>query len=208
MWNAEQLAGFLTHVADDRLRPPRPLATTGLRRDEALSLPSPDLTSSPARSTLPGLNTGLRRPRTERAQDRPRPSHFCPRSSDARDSQGRCPREAHERSASEEAWVETYFVFTRQNDQPLHPWHVSKAFKDRLKAAATAGKHIAWLAPQLRYLRTVQGVNQRVVVRAGLGHLDSRPLTLNMYSHVLTPAGSGRRRGHRRILLPPSPLER
>ena len=38
-------------------------------------------------------------------------------------------RQADEQADWEEAWVDSGFIFTREDGEPLHPWRVSKAFQ-------------------------------------------------------------------------------
>lgn len=129
VWNAQQLAGFLAHVADDRLFALwRLVAMTGLRRGEALGLQWPDVdmeaaTISIRRAWIPVNGVPqMSEPKTRRGR---RTIALDPTTLEA--LKAHAARQADEQSDWEEAWIETGFVFTREDLQPLHPWHVSKA---------------------------------------------------------------------------------
>ena len=185
VWNAEQLAGFLAHVADDRLFALwRLLAMTGMRRGEALGLQWPDVdmeagTISIRRAWIPVNGVGqMSEPKTKRGR---RTIALDPVTLEA--LKAHVARQADEQSNWEEAWAETGFVFTREDGQPLHPWHVSKDFRDHLKAAALPQIPLHGLRHSYATLALSGGVNPRIV-SGRLGH-STVALTLDVYSHVL-----------------------
>jgi integrase/predicted RNA-binding Zn-ribbon protein involved in translation (DUF1610 family) len=185
VWNAEQLAGFLVHVADDRLFALwRLLAMTGLRRGEALGLQWPDVDMeagaiSIRRAWIPvnGIPQ-MSEPKTRRGR---RTIALDPTTLEA--LKAHAARQADEQSDWEEAWAETGFVFAREDGQPLHPWHVSKAFRVHLKAAALPTIPLHSLRHSYATLALSSGVNPRIV-SGRLGHATVA-LTLDVYSHVL-----------------------
>jgi integrase len=185
VWSAEQLAGFLAHVADDRLSALwRLLAMTGLRRGEALGLQWADVdmeagSISIRRAWIPvnGIPQ-MSEPKTKRGR---RTIALDPATLEA--LKAHAARQAVEQADWQEAWVETGFVFTREDGQPLHPWHVSKAFKDHLKAAALPEIPLHGLRHSYATLALSSGVNPRIV-SGRLGH-STVALTLDVYSHVL-----------------------
>ena len=185
VWNAEQLSGFLAHVADDRLFALwRLLAMTGLRRGEALGLQWADVdmeagTISILRAWIPVNGIAqMSEPKTRRGR---RTIALDPTTLEA--LKAHAARQAGEQSDWQEAWVETGFVFTREDGQPLHPWHVSKAFRVHLKAAALPEIPLHSLRHSYATLELSSGVNPRIV-SGRLGH-STVALTLDVYSHVL-----------------------
>jgi integrase len=185
VWNAEQLAGFLGSVADDRLFALwRLLAMTGLRRGEALGLQWPDVDMetgaiSIRRAWIPVNGVPqMSEPKTKRGR---RTIALDPVTLAA--LKAHAARQADEQTGWEEAWVETGFVFTRGDGQPLHPWHVSRAFKGHLKAAALPQIPLHGLRHSYASLALSSGVNPRIV-SGRLGHSTVAP-TLDVYSHVL-----------------------
>jgi integrase/predicted RNA-binding Zn-ribbon protein involved in translation (DUF1610 family) len=185
VWNAEQLAGFLAHVADDRLFALwRLLAMTGLRRGEALGLQWTDVDMEASaisirRAWIPVNGIAqMSEPKTRRGR---RTIALDPVTLAA--LKAHAVRQADEQSDWQEAWVETGFVFTREDGQPLHPWHVSKAFQNHLKAAALPTIPLHGLRHSYATLAFSSGVNPRIV-SGRLGH-STVALTLDVYSHVL-----------------------
>ena len=92
-------------------------------------------------------------------------------------------RQADEQGEWEEAWIETGFVFTREDGRPLHPWKVSKAFRCQAKAAMLPHIPLHGLRHTYATLALAAGVNPRIV-SGRLGH-STVALTLDVYSHVL-----------------------
>jgi integrase len=138
VWTTEQLSAFLASVADDRLFALwRLLAMTGMRRGEALGLAWGDLdmessTVTIRRAWVPVNGVAqMSEPKTRRGR---RTIALDPLTLDA--LKAHAARQADEQSDWEDAWIETGFVFTREDGQPLHPWAVSKAFRNHAKAVS------------------------------------------------------------------------
>ena len=188
VWSAEQLGAFLCHVADDRLFALwRVLAMTGMRRGEALGLQWDDLDMASGRLTIrrswvPVNGVGqMSEPKTRRGR---RTIALDPLTLDA--LKAHAARQADEQGEWEEAWIETGFVFTREDGQPLHPWAVSKAFRCHAKAAMLPHIPLHGLRHTYATLALAAGVNPRIVSER-LGHATVA-LTLDVYSHVLPQA--------------------
>jgi integrase len=186
-WNAEQLAGFLSHVRDERLFALwRLLAMTGCRRGEALGLSWDDLDVEAAtltirRALVPlGAEVIVSEPKTARGRRR---IALDPLTIEAlrdhaalqADEQTRC-----------ESWSETGYIFTTEDGQPLDPHRISKAFERHLRAAALPRIPLHGLRHTYATLALSSSVNPRIV-SGRLGH-STVALTLDIYSHVLPQA--------------------
>ena len=132
VWTAEQLSAFLASVADDRLFALwRLLAMTGMRRGEALGLAWEDLDMEKGRLTIrrawvPVNGVGqMSEPKTRRGR---RTIALDPVTLQA--LKAHAARQADEQSRRDAAWNDSGLVFTGKDGQPLHPWAVSKAFRD------------------------------------------------------------------------------
>ena len=187
-WSGEQLAAFLKSVSGDRLFALwRLLAMTGMRRGEALGLQWSDVdmeagTVTIRRSWIPVEGVAqFSEPKTKRGR---RTIALDPVTLET--LKAHAARQADEQGDWQEAWLESGFVFTRENGEPLHPWKVSKAFRDHLKAAALPAIPLHGLRHSYATLALSSGVNPRIV-SARLGHATVA-LTLDVYSHVLPQA--------------------
>jgi integrase len=185
VWTAEQLSAFLESVADDRLFPLwRLLAMTGMRRGEALGLAWDDLDMESGRLTIcrawvPVNGVAqMSEPKTRRGR---RTIALDPVTLDTLKVHAAC--QANEQSEWNEAWIDSGFVFTREDGQPLHPWVVSKAFRDHRKAAMLPEIPLHGLRHTYATLALASGINPRIV-SGRLGHATVA-LTLDVYSHVL-----------------------
>ena len=186
-WNAEQLAGFLCHVKDDRLSALwRLLAMTGCRRGEALGLSWDDLDVEAAtltirRALVPlGATVIVSEPKTARGRRR---IALDPLTIEA--LKGHAALQADEQSSSEN-WVESGYIFTTEDGQPLDPHRISKAFERHLRVAALPRIPLHGLRHTYATLALPSGVNPRIV-SGRLGH-STVALTLDIYSHVLPQA--------------------
>jgi integrase len=185
VWTSEQLAAFLEAVANDRLFALwRLLAMTGMRRGEALGLQWSclDMESSTVticRAWVPvNGQAQMSEPKTRRGR---RTIALDPLTLQA--LKVHAARQANEQSEWNEAWIDSGFVFTREDGQPLHPWVVSKAFRDHRTAAMLPEIPLHGLRHTYATLALAAGINPRIV-SARLGHATVA-LTLDVYSHVL-----------------------
>ena len=188
VWTAEQLSAFLAHVADDRLFALwRLLAMTGMRRGEALGLAWEDLDMEGGRLTIrrawvPVNGVAqMSEPKTKRGR---RTIALDPVTQEA--LKAHAARQADEQQHWDETHGDAGFVFTHTDGSPLHPWAVSKAFRDLSKAAMLPPIPLHGLRHSYATLALASGVNPRIV-SARLGHATVA-LTLDVYSHVLPQA--------------------
>jgi integrase len=186
-WNAEQLAGFLAFVKDDRLFALwRLLSMTGARRGEALGLRWEDLDVEAAtitirRALVPmGAEVLISDPKTPRGR---RTIALDPATLVV--LKAHAARQADEQSASD-AWSESGYIFTTEDGEPLDPHRISKAFERHLREAALPRIPLHGLRHTYATLALSSGVNPRIV-SGRLGH-STVALTLDIYSHVLPQA--------------------
>jgi integrase len=186
VWSARQLAAFLDSCTDDRLFPLLQLAShTGARRSELLALrwTSVDLTagtvSIASRRTRVGYEM-VHRPGTKTAAGA-RVIDLDPTTIEVLRS-WRKAQDA-ERDVWSEGYVDSGYVFTAENGEPVHADHVANRY-DRLVAAAPVPVlHFHGLRHTHATLLRKAGVPVHVVAQR-LGH-SSPALTLSIYSHVL-----------------------
>jgi integrase len=188
IWNREQLQAFLTSVKDDRLFAFwRLLSMTGCRRGEALGLGWEDVDIEAGtitiRRSLIAVNGELQLsdPKTKRGMRTIALDELTLEALKAH-----AARQADERDEWDEAWVNTGYVFTRENGEALHPYAISKLFRDLVKAAALPAIPLHSLRHTYATLALSSGVNPRIV-SGRLGH-STVALTLDIYSHVLPQA--------------------
>jgi integrase/predicted RNA-binding Zn-ribbon protein involved in translation (DUF1610 family) len=188
VWNAEQLAAFLAAVADDRLFALwRVLATTGMRRGEALGLSWQDVDMEEGsvtirRAWIPVNGVAqFSEPKSRRSR---RTIALDAVTLDA--LQSHAARQADEQSHRCADLAEGDLVFTRPDGRPLVPWLVSKAFREHSRAAMLPLIPLHGLRHSYATLALSSGVNPRIV-SARLGHATVA-LTLDVYSHVLPQA--------------------
>jgi integrase len=186
-WSAEQLAGFLSFVKDDRLFGLwRLLAMTGCRRGEALGLTWDDLDVEAAtltirRALVPlGAEVIVSEPKSARGRRR---IALDPATIEA--LKAHAARQADEQTRCE-SWNETGYIFTTEEGQPLDPHRTSKAFERQLREAALPRIPLHGLRHTYATLALSSGVNPRIV-SGRLGH-STVALTLDIYSHVLPQA--------------------
>jgi integrase len=165
----------------------RLLAMTGMRRGEALGLAWEDLDMEKGRLTIrrawvPVNGVGqMSEPKTRRGR---RTIALDPATLD--DLRVHVARQADEQSRRDAAWNDSGLVFTGKDGQPLHPWAVSKAFRDLSRATMLPPIPLHGLRHSYATLALSSGVNPRIV-SARLGHATVA-LTLDVYSHVLPQA--------------------
>jgi integrase len=185
VWTPEQLATFLDRVAADRLYALWWLiALRGLRRGEAaglrwcdLDLTHHQLTVSQQRTTAgPRVVTGPPKSAASRrtiALDKHTVTAL-------REHQR---RQAAEQRAAGAAWVESGYVFTRRDGQPLHPGYLTQRFTILRRAAGLPPVRLHDLRHGAASLAHAAGTDLKTV-QAQLGHA-SIVLTADTYTSVL-----------------------
>jgi integrase len=186
VWTADELAGFLRHVNDDRLAPLWRLAAhTGMRRGELLGLrwDAVDLD----RATL-----SVHRRRTkvgyEMVEGVGGKTDAASRTIDLDEGTVASLRawrrhQLEDRLAWGGAWTDTGHVFTREDGQPLHADYVAQRFERLVRASGQ---------PRIRF-HDLRHVHATLMLKAGvpvkvvserLGHA-SAAFTMNTYQHIL-----------------------
>jgi integrase len=189
-WSAKQLHTFLDAVKDERLGPLwHVLATTGMRRGEALGLRWADVDLDGMRGTGPtisvrqalvsaGYQVSFSEPKTQKgrrtiALDAGTVSVL----SEWRDRQ---EAEAEEWG---KLWTATGLAFTRENGTAWHPDRVSKLFEE----AVLASKLPRIRLHDLRHTHATLALGTNIhpkVVSERLGH-STVAFTLDVYSHCI-----------------------
>jgi len=186
VWTPESLRAFLSAMAADRLAALwLLLATTGLRRSEALGLPWRAIDLEGGQLTVmqrlvtvagkPTIRLGTKSPAGERsiALDPVTVASL----------KAHRARQLQERLAWGEAWQDHGLVFTREDGTPLRPAFVSKAFA---RLAGRAGLPSLTLHG-LRHSYATAGLAAGVPVKVmseRLGHANTA-ITSDLYQHVL-----------------------
>jgi integrase len=181
-WTADQLATFLRFVAEDRLSPLwRLLATTGMRRGEAVGLRWDDVDLSSARVAIRqsivavGYEPQLSGPKTARG----RRSVALDRKTVASLRAWRA-QQARERLALGPAWVETGLVFTREDGTGWHPDRISKLFNRHVARAGLKRIRLHDLRHTYATLGLAAGVHPKLMSER-LGH-STVSFTLDTYT--------------------------
>lgn len=183
-WTAEELERFLDHLDGDRLRPPFVVAAlTGLRRGELMGLRWEDvdleaatLSVNRARVTH-GSEVRIEDPKTDSGR---RLVSLGPRTVSALRSWRKAQLE--ERLAWGEAWEDTGWVFTNEDETPLHPDRFSKSFARHVREAGLPKIPLKNLRHTHATLLLKAGAHPKVV-QERLGHA-SVMITLDIYSSV------------------------
>lgn len=173
-WTAEEVGRFLEFTTDDRLHALwAVLATTGMRRGEALGLKWSDVDLEHSTVTIrralvvAGYEAYESKPKTASGM---RLVHLHGRTADAlvkhHASQGRVPGT----------------VFTDELGQPMHPDRITKLFKEHVKAADLPTIRLHDLRHTVATLALQAGIHTKVVQEL-LGHANVA-ITLDTYSHV------------------------
>ncbi|HVU60230.1 MAG TPA: tyrosine-type recombinase/integrase [Mycobacteriales bacterium] len=183
-WDAASINRFLTETREERVHPVwLLLATTGMRRGEALGLRWADLDldagSASVRQTLitVGDEIAFGTPKTGKgtrvvALDSATTSAL--RSYKA--------RQAQERLALGPSYIDNGLVFTQEDGQPLHPKRVSDMFRRKIAKLGLPRISVHGLRHTWATLALQAGIHPKVVSER-LGHADIA-ITLNTYSHV------------------------
>ena len=184
-WKAEEVKAFLSHVGDDRLHTAwLLLATTGMRRGEALGLRWDDLDledgwASTNQSLISvGYAIELSEPKTQRG--RRRVALDATTAAALRDHR---TRQLEECMAWGPAWENTGNVFVREDGSPIHPDAFSKQFNSRVATAGLPRIRLHDLRHTHATLALQAGIHPRVVSER-LGHATIA-ITLDTYSHAI-----------------------
>jgi integrase len=185
VWTAGQLRTFLASVEDDRLYALwLLLATTGMRRGEALGLRWDDVDLDAGTVTV-RRNRTLVRGRvvvqdTKTDQGRRRIA-LDPETAGA--LRRHRVRQLEERMAASSAWQDTGALFVREDGAEPHPNRVSRWFGDHATAAGLPTIRLHDLRHTYATVALSSGEPITVVSRR-LGHATVS-ITLDVYSHVL-----------------------
>jgi integrase len=184
-WTAEQLRAFLKATADDRLHPLwHVLAMTGMRRGEALGLKWDDVDLeagrlSVRRALIPsGREVVVSEPKTARG-----------RRSIALDPEtvavlkGQAARQLAAQADWQEGWIDSGYVFTTENGEPLNPEDVTRYFRQAVKKSMLPKIRLHDLRHTHATLALQAGVHPKVVSER-LGHANVS-ITLDTYSHAI-----------------------
>jgi len=183
-WSPEELVRFLEHAAGDRLAGLYLLlATTGLRRGEAVGLPwsavNLDAGTLSVRQALLSI-----RYRTEMSEPKTRHGERVVALDRITVEVLRLVRRQQQGDAATlgRAWTDTGLVFTREDGSAWHPEYVSKHFTDLAKAAGVPAIRLHGLRHTHASLGLLSGVHLKVM-QERLGH-SSISVTGDLYSHV------------------------
>ena len=184
-WTGADARRFLEHVADDRLYAMWALLlATGLRRGEIAGLRWGDV----------DLDAGLLSVRRSRVSagwtvHESQPKTRSSRRAVSLDEQrvvavlrAHRRRQLEERLAWGTAWVDSAFVFVRENGEPLHPETITSMFRRRVVRAGVPKIRLHDLRHTSASLALAAGIHPKVVGER-LGH-SSVAITLDLYSHV------------------------
>jgi len=183
-WSAEQLAAFLASVREDRLHALwHTLALTGMRRGEALGLRWEDVDLEHARLSVrralipAGREVIFSEPKTARG-----------RRAIALDVEtvevlkGQAARQLAEQ-AGNETWIDSGYVFTKENGEALHPEDVTRYFRSAVRQAMLPKIRLHDLRHTHATLALCAGIHPKVVSER-LGHATVS-FTLDVYSHAI-----------------------
>ena len=183
-WTAEQLHRFLVSLEGDPFRAPLfLLATTGMRRGEALGLKSGDVRLDDAqldvRRTLGTVNNTLvvNDPKTERGR---RTVSLDPPTVDA--LRHHRAEQLRLRLATGPGYDVHGWVFAQYDGSPLHPTRFQRVFHRRVVAAGLPRIRLHDLRHTWATLALRAGVNPKIV-QERIGHA-SVAITLDLYTHL------------------------
>ncbi|MGH9032945.1 MAG: tyrosine-type recombinase/integrase [Acidimicrobiia bacterium] len=187
-WTAEQLARFLDSIERERLAAAFVLlATTGMRRGEALGLRWGDVDLTAGRLSIVQTITTVRDkavfspPKTSRSR---RSVSLDPVTFAALRDHRR--RQNEERLRAGEAWSGSGdLVFTNEVGEPVHPSALSRLFVSSVRASGLPMIRLHDLRHTYATVALAAGVHPKIVSER-LGHATIA-VTLDLYSHV-TPA--------------------
>lgn len=183
-WTAEQTGAFLRGVNGDRLRALWALlATTGMRRGEALGLHWEDVDLDAGTVTIRralvvvGYEMQTSEPKTAAGM---RLVHLHPQARDYLAAHRTAQVQEH--LVAGPSWNDTGFVFTTEAGELLHPDRVTKLFGQIIRAAGLPVIRLHDLRHTVATLALTAGVHTKIVQEL-LGHANVS-VTLDTYSHV------------------------
>lgn len=182
-WTAEQLRGFLESVRETRLYPLwLTLATTGMRRGEALGLRWEDVDVENSRLSIRqnrvsvGYEVKIGKPKTGHGRN----VSLDPGTLAVLKAFGTQQKKEHLRWPG---YVNSGYVFVRENGEPYHPDLISQAFQAAVKASKQPRIRLHDLRHTHATLALSAGVHPKVVSER-LGHATIT-ITLDTYSHAI-----------------------
>lgn len=191
-WRPEELGAFLSHVGEDRLYALwHFLASTGVRRGEAIGLRWQDVDLDDARAAIRqalvavGYDVRVSEPKSARGR-----RVVALDLETVRVLSAWRARQLAEHSAWGPAWQDTGLVFTRENGAALHPDRVSKMFDEHVRRSGLPRIRLHDLRHTHATIALQAGVHPKIVSER-VGHA-STSFTLDVYSHA-NPNTSGRR---------------
>jgi integrase len=183
-WSTGELATFLRATADDRLNPMwRLLATTGLRRGEALGLYWSDVDFDCRRLTIrrSRKQVGYAVLEENLKTDKPRSLPIDPGTVEALRRQAEM--QLADQTEWRGAWVHDDHVSTREDGKPWQPDRITKLFDEAVESAGIKRIRLHDLPHTHATMALGAGVHPKVVSER-LGH-TSIAMTLDTYSHVI-----------------------
>lgn len=186
VWSAGELAAFLSHAEGERLFPLFRLAShTGGRRSELLGLRWTHVDLAGATISIANRRTRIGYEMVTRAGTKTtagaRVVDLDPDTVSALKLWRKA--QAAERAAWSVSYVESGYVFTAENGEPVHADHVANRFLRLVAGASVPAIRFHDLRHTHATLLLKAGVPPHVVAQR-LGHA-SPALTLSIYSHVL-----------------------
>ncbi len=183
-WTGEELRSFLAGTSADRLYAAYLLlATTGMRRGEALGLRWTDLNleagQASVRQTVIAVHHVVQLGTPKTAKGRRTVSLDAVTVTALREHR---KRQAAERLQMGAGWHDLDLVFPRIDGTPLHPERFSRSFNDRVRQLGLPRIRLHDLRHGWATLALSAGVHPKVV-QERLGHANIS-ITLDTYSHV------------------------
>jgi integrase len=185
VWSPEQSRRFLTHVESDRLAAMwRLFLATGMRRGEVAGLRWIDVDLDAGRLAVRHTRV-LVYDRATVSEPKTRRSRRVV-ALDAGTAQALTrhrQRQDDERAYAGEVWVETGYVFVREDGTPLDPDRISHLFRWTAEAAAVPRIRLHDLRHTAAALALAAGMHPKVMSDR-LGH-SSIAITLDVYGHLV-----------------------